>query len=38
MKRKRFSVERIIKILLAHDAGVPPADLTREHGFAEGEI
>ena len=38
MKRKRFSEEQIIKILQAHEAGVPLADLAREHGFAEGTI
>ena len=38
MKRKRFKDEEIIKILQAHEAGVPLADLAREHGFAEGTI
>ncbi len=38
MKRKRFTEEQIIKILQAHEAGVPLADLSREHGFAEGTI
>lgn len=38
MKRKRFSEEQIIKILQAHEAGVPLADLARQHGFAEGTI
>ncbi len=38
MKRKRFTEEQIIKILRAHEAGVPLADLSREHGFAEGTI
>ncbi len=38
MKRKRFSEEQIIKILQEHEAGVPLADLAREHGFAEGTI
>ena len=38
MKRKRFSEEQIIKILQAHENGVPLADLAREHGFAEGTI
>ena len=38
MKRKRFTEEQIIKILKAHDAGVPFAELAREHGFAEGTI
>jgi len=38
MKRKRFSEEQIIKILQAHDAGAPLAELAREHGFAEGTI
>ena len=27
-----------MKILQAHEAGVPLADLAREHGFAEGTI
>ena len=38
MKRKRFTEEQIIKILQAHEAGVPLVDLAREHGFAEGTI
>ena len=38
MKRKRFTEDQIIKILQAHEAGVPLADLSREHGFAEGTI
>ncbi len=38
MKRKRFTEEQIIKILRSHEAGVPLADLAREHGFAEGTI
>ena len=38
MKRKRFTEEQIIKILQSHDAGVPLAELAREHGFAEGTI
>ena len=38
MKRKRITEEQIIKILRAHEAGVPLADLFREHGFAEGTI
>jgi putative transposase len=38
MKRKRFTEEQIIKILRAHEAEVPLADLSREHGFAEGTI
>jgi len=38
MKGKRFTEEQIIKILQAHEAGVPLAELTREHGFAEGTI
>lgn len=38
MKRKRFTEEQIIKILQAHEAGVPLAELAREHGFAEGTI
>ena len=38
MKRKRFTEEQIIKILRAHEAGVPLADLFREHGFAEDTI
>lgn len=38
MKRERFSVEQIINILRSHEAGVPLADLAREHGFAEGTI
>jgi len=38
MKRKRFTEEQIIEILQAHEAGVPLADLSREHGFAEGTI
>lgn len=38
MKRNRFSEEQIIKILQAHEAGVPLTELAREHGFAEGTI
>jgi len=38
MKRKRFSEEQIIKILKAHASGVSAAELSREHGFAEGTI
>lgn len=38
MKCKRFTEEQIITILKAHEAGVPLADLVREHGFAEGTI
>ena len=38
MKGKRFTEEQIIKILQAHEAGVPLAELAREHGFAEGTI
>ena len=38
MKRKRFSEEQIIKILQAHENGVPLAELAREHGFAESTI
>lgn len=38
MKRKRFTEEQVIKILRSHEAGVPLADLAREHGFAEGTI
>ena len=38
MKRKRFTEEQIIKILQAHEAGMPLAELAREHGFAEGTI
>ena len=38
MKRNRFTEEHIIKILRSHEAGVPLADLSREHGFAEGTI
>ena len=38
MKRKRFTEEQIIKILQSHEAGVPLAELSREHGFAEGTI
>ena len=38
MKRKRFSEEQIIKILQAHENGLPMADLARQHGFAGGTI
>jgi len=38
MKRKRFTEEQIIKILQSHEAGVPLAELAREHGFAQGTI
>ena len=38
MKRKRFTEEQIIKILTAHEAGVPLVDLACEHRFAEGTI
>jgi putative transposase len=38
MKRKRFTEKQVIKILRSHEAGVPLADLAREHGFAEGTI
>ena len=38
MRQKQFSEEQIIKILQAHESGVPLADLAREHGFAEGTI
>ena len=38
MKRKRFTEEQIIKILKAHESGVPLSELAREHGFAEGTI
>ena len=38
MKGKKFAEEQFIKILQAHDANMPVADLAGEHGFAEGTI
>lgn len=38
MKRKRSSEEQIIKTLQAHENGVLPADLARQHDFAESTI
>jgi putative transposase len=38
MKRKRFSEERIIKILRQHRAGARPGDLCRQHGISEATL
>lgn len=38
MTRRLFSEEQVIKILKVHEASVPLAELSREHGVAEGTI
>ena len=34
MKKSRFSEEQIITVLKQHEAGVPTAQLCREHGIS----
>ena len=38
MKRKRYSEEKIIKILKEHEAGASAAGLSRRHGVAENRF
>lgn len=38
MGRGRFTVEQIIGILKEHEAGVPVADLCRQHGVSDDSI
>ncbi len=38
MKRKRFTEEHIIGILKEHEAGVPVADLCRNHAVSDASI
>lgn len=38
MKRSRFSKEQIIGILKKQEAGVPVAELCREHGVSDASI
>ena len=38
MKRSRFSEEQIIGILKEHEAGIPVAELCREHGVSDASI
>ena len=38
MKRKRFSEEQIISILREHEAGVPTADLCRNHEMSSASL
>jgi putative transposase len=38
MKRKRFSEEAIIAILMEHEAGVAVADLCRKHGTSSASL
>jgi putative transposase len=38
MKRKRFTEEQIIAILLEHEAGVQTIDLARKHGISEATL
>lgn len=35
MKQSKFSVEQIIKILKANEAGAKVVDLCRKHGFSD---
>ena len=38
MKRKRYSEEKIISILMEHEAGASVSDLSRRHGIVENTI
>jgi hypothetical protein len=38
MKGKRFSEEKIIKVLKEADAGTKTSDLCRKHGISEGKL
>jgi len=38
MKRKRYSEEKIISILMEHKVGAAVPDITRLHGIAENTI
>ncbi len=35
MKRKRYSEQKIVKILKEAEAGVPVAELSRQYGFSQ---
>jgi putative transposase len=35
MKRKRYTEQQIIKILNEAEAGIPVAELSRQHGFSQ---
>ncbi len=38
MKRKKFTEHQIVKILKEAEAGVPIADLCRQHGFSKSSF
>jgi putative transposase len=38
MRKSRFSEEQIIGILKEHQAGMPVADLCREHGISDATL
>lgn len=38
MKRKRFTQEQIIAVLMEHEAGVKTGDLARKHGISEATL
>ena len=38
MKKKRFSEAQIVKVLKEAEAGVPVAELSRQHGFSKSSF